>query len=164
MKKIIPIFALIAIIGLVVFTLMPKYPTAPDFQLQDLSHQTVNNSNLANRVTLINFWFPSCPGCVSEMPKLIQMHHDYQGKDFQILAVAVPIDPLSSVQQYTIEHQLPFRVMFDADKNVTQSFVKTELFPTSVLINKRGQIVKTFVGEPDFSNLYQEVDDELTKL
>ncbi|XXQ68230.1 peroxiredoxin family protein [Neisseriaceae bacterium B1] len=163
MKKLLPILVLIAIIGLAVFTLMPKNQSAPAFQLQDLQGKTVSNANLQNRVTLINFWFPSCPGCVSEMPKLVQMSQDYQGKDFQILGVAVPVDPLPSVQNYVAQRQLPFTIMFDADKKVTQSFVKTELFPTSVLINKRGEVLKTFVGEPDFKQLYAEVDAELAK-
>ncbi|MDO4433202.1 MAG: TlpA disulfide reductase family protein [Alysiella sp.] len=163
MKRILPICAVIAIIGLAVFTLMPKVNPAPNFQIQDLQGKTISNANLQNRVTLMNFWFPSCPGCITEMPKLIQMAQDYQGRNFQIFAVAVPIDPLSSVQHYTAERKLPFTVMFDTNKTVTQSFVKTELFPTSVLINKRGEILKTFVGEPDFKQLYQEVDAELVK-
>ena len=53
--------------------------------------------------------------------------------------------------------------MFDTNKSTTKSFVKTELYPTSVLINKRGEILKTFVGEPDFAALYQEVDSQLVK-
>lgn len=163
MKKLFPVLTLIAIIALGVFALMPSLPKAPEFQLTDLQGKTVSNADLHNRVTLVNFWFPTCPGCVSEMPKLIQMAQDYQGKNFQILAIAVPADSLETVRQYAAEQQLPFRVMFDADKKVTQRFVKTELFPTSVLINQRGEVLKTFVGEPDFEQLYQEVNAELAK-
>ena len=42
------------------------------------------------------------------MPKLIKMAQDYQGKDFQILAVAVPYDPLPTVHEYAKQHALPF--------------------------------------------------------
>lgn len=163
LKKILPILVAIMVIALTIFTLMPKKDSAPEFQTVDLAGKNISHIDLQNRVTLINFWFPSCPGCVSEMPKLIKMSQDYQGKDFQILGIAVPVDPLSSVQQYVQERHIPFRIAFDTDKQVTQKFVKTELFPTSVLINKRGEILKTFVGEPDFKQLYQEVDAELAK-
>lgn len=167
MKKILPILVLIAVIGLGVFTLMPKNQSAPAFQIQDLQGKTVGNADLQNRVTLINFWFPTCPGCVSEMPKLIKMAHDYQGKDFQILGIAVPTsnpaDSLDGVKSYAAKAQIPFTVMFDADKSTVKQFVKTELYPTSVLIDKNGKIVKTFVGEPDFGQLYQQVDAELAK-
>lgn len=167
MKKLFPIIALIAIIGLAVFTLMPQNQSAPTFQIQNLQGKTISNANLQNRVTLINFWFPTCPGCVSEMPKLIKMAHDYQGKDFQILGIAVPMpnpaDSLEGVKTYAAQAQIPFDVMFDADKSTVNKFVKTELYPTSVLINKRGEVLKTFVGEPDFKQLYLEVDAELAK-
>lgn len=163
MKKLLPLFAIAAIIGLIAFTLMPKTQSAPAFQLTDLNNQPISNADLNNQVSLINFWFPSCRGCVSEMPKLIKMAQDYQHKNFQIIGVAVPIDPKSSVEKYATERQLPFRVAYDDNKIVTQKFVKTELFPTSVLINKRGEVLKTFVGEPDFTELYQQVDKELAK-
>ena len=152
MKKLITIAA-VAIIGvLLAIVLIPDNKPAPTFSLSDLQ----------GKVSFINFWFPSCPGCVSEMPKVIKMSKDYQGKDFQVLGIAQPIDPLESVIQYVQEYGLPFTVMFDADKAAAQAF-GTQVYPTSFLINKKGEILKTFVGEPDFAALYQEIDKELAK-
>ena len=85
------------------------------------------------------------------------------GTDFQILAVAVPYDPLPTVHEYAKQHALPFDVIFDEQKNITSSFAKKDLYPTSVLVNKRGEVLKTFVGEPNFNELYQTVDLELAK-
>ena len=164
MKKILAILTIIAVVSLISFTLLPPIHTpAPSFQLNDLNGKLFNNDQLKNQVTLINFWFPSCPGCVSEMPKLIKMEHDYHGKNFQIVGIAVPIDPLSSVVQYVQQREIPFTVLFDTDKSVTKKFVKTELYPTSILINQRGEILKTFVGEPNFTELYREVDAKLAQ-
>ena len=47
-------------------------------------------------------------------------------------------------------------------KAAAQAF-GTQVYPTSFLINKKGEILKTFVGEPDFAALYQEIDKELAK-
>ena len=163
MKKILAVAAAALLIALAAFILMPSRPSAPAFQAADLNGQAVGSSSLQGKVTLLNFWFPSCPGCVSEMPKLIKTAHDYQGKDFQIIGIAVPVDPLASVQNYAATRRLPFTIVFDGDKNITRSFVKTELYPTSVLLDKQGRIVKTFVGEPDFAKLYQDINSELSK-
>lgn len=163
MKKLLPLLA-VALLGILVATaLIPRHDSAPPFSLPDLNGNTIDNNTLQGKVSLMNFWFPSCPGCVSEMPKLIRTAHDYQGKDFQILAVAVPVDALPVVQEYAAQKQLPFTVMFDGDKTVTRSFVKTDLYPTSVLLNKRGEIINVFVGEPDFGQLYRTIDEELAK-
>ena len=168
MKKIIlPLFAIILVGGLIAFALSQDKPAAPAFSLTDLNGQTLSEQDFQNRVTLVNFWFPTCPGCASEMPKLAKMADDYQGRDFQILGIAVPTnqpaDSLDGVKNYAASRKLPFAVMFDADKAVVGKFVKTELYPTSVLINKRGEVLKTFVSEPDFAALYRQVDEELAK-
>lgn len=162
-KKIFIIAFIVLIMGLLAFIIVPiqSYPSTPIFSAPNLQGKVINNQNLNNKVTLLNFWFPSCPGCVSEMPKLIKMSQDYQGKDFQIIGIAVPIDSIESVHHYAHSRQLPFEIIFDDNKIITKQFVKTELFPTSVLINKQGKILKTFVGEPNFEELYAEIDKQL---
>ena len=162
MKKLITIAAVAIIGALLAIVLIPDNKPAPAFSLFDLQGKPVSNANLQGKVSFINFWFPSCPGCVSEMPKVIKRSKDYQGKDFQVLGIAQPIDPLESVNQYVKEYGLPFTVMFDGDKAAAQAF-GTQVYPTSFLINKKGEILKTFVGEPDFAALYQEIDKELAK-
>ena len=95
------------------------------------------------------------------------MARDYQGKEFQILGIAEPTsnpaDSLDGVKNYVAKQGIPFEVMFDGDKAVAKKFLKTELYPTSVLLNKKGEVLKTFVGEPDFAALYRVVDDEMAK-
>ncbi|WP_165009310.1 peroxiredoxin family protein [Neisseria yangbaofengii] len=162
MKKPITLAAAAIVGALLAFILIPDNKSAPTFSLTDLHGQTVNNAGLQGKVTFINFWFPSCPGCVSEMPKVIKMANGYQGKDFQVLGIAEPIDPVESVHQYVKEYGLPFTVMYDEGGTVGKAF-GTQVYPTSVLINKKGEVLKTFVGEPDFNKLYQEIDQELAK-
>ena len=163
MKKYLGDFLLLAVLAAAGYILLsPKRQIAPDFALPNLQGQTVNHITLQGKVTLINFWFPSCPGCVSEMPKIIKTAQDYQGKNFQVLGIAQPIDPIKSVHQYVKEYGLPFTVMYDADKTAAKAF-GTQVYPTSVLIDKNGNILKTYVGEPNFSQLYQEIDQALAQ-
>ena len=162
MKKILTLLVVATIGALLAFVLIPSNKTAPDFALPDLQGKTITNADLKGKVTLINFWFPSCPGCVSEMPKIIKTAQDYQGKNFQVLGIAQPIDPIESVHQYVKEYGLPFTVMYDADKTAAKAF-GTQVYPTSVLIDKNGNILKTYVGEPNFSQLYQEIDQALAQ-
>lgn len=162
MKKLISLAAVLIIGALLAFILIPDNKSAPPFSLTDLQGRTVDNAALQGKVTFVNFWFPSCPGCASEMPKVIKMANDYEGKEFQVLGIAEPIDPIASVHQYVKEYGLPFTVMYDEGGTVGKAF-GTQVYPTSVLINKKGEILKTFVGEPDFNQLYQQIDQELAK-
>ena len=81
MKKIFVLAAVAVVAVLLGVVLWPKSQPAPEFSLPDLNGQTVSNADLQGKVTLINFWYPSCPGCVSEMPKLVKTAQDYAGKD-----------------------------------------------------------------------------------
>ena len=162
MKKILTLLVVATIGALLTFVLIPSNKAAPDFALPDLQGKTITNADLKDKVTLINFWFPSCPGCVSEMPKIIKTAQDYQGKNFQVLGIAQPIDPIESVHQYVKEYGLPFTVIYDADKTAAKAF-GTQVYPTSVLIDKNGNILKTYVGEPNFTQLYQEIDQALAQ-
>lgn len=147
MKKILTLLVVATIGALLTFVLIPSNKAAPDFALPDLQGKTITNADLKGKVTLINFWFPSCPGCVSEMPKIIKTAQDYQGKNFQVLGIAQPIDPIESVHQYVKEYGLPFTVMYDADKTAAKAF-GTQVYPTSVLIDKNGNILKPTLANP----------------
>ena len=164
MKKILTLLVVATIGALLAFVLIPSNKAAPDFALPDLQGKTITNADLKDKVTLINFWFPSCPGCVTEMPKLIRMHQDYQGKNFQIIAISisVPSDPLPVVQTYAQTHRLPFTVLHDAQGRTQQAY-QVIAAPTSFLVDKNGRIAKTYVGEPDFAEVYRLTDQLLAK-
>ena len=104
MKKLIPVAAAALIAGLLAFVLIPAKPAAPAFSLTSLDGRPVNNGTLNGKVSFINFWYPSCPGCVKEMPLVIKMAHDYQSRpDFQVIGISLPFDPLPAVQTYAAE-------------------------------------------------------------
>ena len=97
------------------------------------------------------------------MPKIIEMSHRYQKQNgFQILAIAQPYDPKGAVETYARERGMDFAVLYDADKTAARAF-GTAVYPTSFLIDKQGRVLKTFVGEPDFAELYRQIDTELAK-
>ena len=165
MKKYLGAFLLLAVLAAAGYILFaPKRQSAPAFALPNLQGQNVDQTALQGKVTLINFWFPSCPGCVTEMPKLIRMHQDYQGKNFQIIAVSIPVpsDPLPVVQTYAQNHHLPFTVLHDAQGRTQQAY-QVIAAPTSFLVDKNGRIAKTYVGEPDFTEVYRLADQLLAE-
>ena len=97
------------------------------------------------------------------MPLVIKMAHDYQSQpDFQVIGISLPFDPLPAVQTYAAEKGMNFTVAYDGGKTAATAF-GTQVYPTSVLINKKGEVLKTFVGEPDFAELYRQIDEELAK-
>jgi peroxiredoxin len=126
------------------------------FVLLDGSSKSTND--LKGRVTLVNFWATSCVTCVGEMPKVIATYDKYHAKGYDTLAVAMSYDPPSYVVNFTETRKLPFKVAIDNTGAVAKAWGDVQLTPTTYLVNKRGEIVKRYVGEPDFAELHQLIE------
>ena len=131
------------------------------FVLLDGSKQT--SADLQGKVTLVNFWATSCVTCVAEMPKIVATYNKYRARGYDTLAVAMRYDPPSYVVNYTETRQLPFKVAIDNTGAVAKAWGDVQLTPTTFLVNKRGQIVKQYVGEPDFAALHQLIEKLLAE-
>jgi protein-disulfide isomerase len=54
-------------------------------------------------------------------------------------------------------------VAIDNTGEVAKQFGDVKLTPTTYLLNKRGEVVKRYVGEPDFAALHQLVEKLLAE-
>lgn len=131
------------------------------FVLLDGSKKTTGD--LKGKVTLVNFWATSCVTCVAEMPKIISTYNKYQGQGYDTLAVAMSYDPPSYVVNYAETRKLPFKVAIDNTGTVAKAWGDVQLTPTTYVVNKRGEIVKQYVGEPDFAALHQLIEKLLAE-
>lgn len=134
---------------------------ASSFVLLDGSRQTTND--LKGKVTLVNFWATSCVTCVGEMPKVIATYDKYKSQGYDTLAVAMSYDPPSYVVNFAETRKLPFKVAIDNTGAVAKAWGDVQLTPTTYLVNKRGEIVKRYVGEPDFAELHQLIEKLLAE-
>ncbi len=140
-----------------------KAALAPNaaYTLLDGSHSNI--ASLRGKVVLVNFWSTDCASCVQEMPQLVATHEKFKARGFETLAVAMSFDPPAYVINFAETRKLPFGVAIDNTGAIAKSFDQIQVTPTAVLINKRGEIVKRFVGEPDFPALHQLVEKLLAE-
>ena len=110
------------------------------------------------KLVLVNFWATSCTTCVAEMPQMIATHKQFQARGFDTVAVAIRYDAPANVARFVESRQLPFGVAIDNTGEIAKRFGDVELTPTSFLIDKRGRIVKRWVGAPDFAALHALID------
>ena len=158
--------ALVGILALAALASLPGCSgaqAAPEstFVLLDGSKKTT--ADLKGKVTLVNFWATSCVTCVAEMPKVISTYNKYKSQGYDTVAVAMSYDPPSYVVNYTETRKLPFKVAIDNTGAVAKAWGDVKLTPTTYLVNKRGEIVKQYVGEPDFAALHQLIEKLLAE-
>lgn len=120
-----------------------------------LDGNRLSTEQLRGKVALINFWATSCTTCVAEMPELIATYKQFKDQGFETVAVAMSYDPPSYVVNFAQTRQLPFKIAIDNTGAVAKAWGGIELTPTTFLIDKQGNIVKRYVGQPDFNELHQ---------
>lgn len=137
-------------------------PAPPStFVLLDGSKSTT--ADLKGKVTLVNFWATTCVSCVKEMPQLAATYDKFKSRGFETVAVAMSYDPPSYVVSFAQSRQLPFMVAIDNTGEVARAWGDIKITPTTFIVNKNGQIVKRYIGEPDFDALHQLLDKLLNE-
>ncbi len=136
---------------------------APESSFVLLDGSTISTQQLQGKVSLVNFWATSCTSCVAEMPELISTYNKFKDRGYDTVAVAMSYDPPSYVVNFAQTRQLPFKVAIDNTGAVAKAWGDVKLTPTTFLVNKRGQIVKRFVGTPDFVELHQLINKLLAE-
>ncbi|MEY3216232.1 MAG: Thiol-disulfide oxidoreductase ResA [Pseudomonadota bacterium] len=136
---------------------------APESTFVLLDGSSISSKQLQGKVTLVNFWATSCTSCVAEMPDLVATYNKYKDRGYETVAVAMRYDPPSYVVNFAQTRQLPFKVAIDNTGMVARDWGEVQLTPTTFLVNKRGEIVKRFVGTPNFVELHQLIDKLLAE-
>lgn len=131
---------------------------APQTSFVLLDGSKTDTSQLKGKVTLVNFWATSCVSCVAEMPQLVETYDKYKSRGFDTIAVAMSYDPPSYVVNFAQTRQLPFSVAIDNTGDVAKAWGDVQLTPTTFIVNKQGQIVKRYVGAPDFAELHRLIE------
>ena len=90
-------------------------------------------------------------------------YEKFRGRGYEIIAVAMKYDPPGYVVNFAQTRKLPFPVAIDNTGMVAKAWGDVNVTPTTFLVNKRGVVVKRFVGKPDFSELNQLIDRLLSE-
>lgn len=158
--KLIVVLATVAIGVFAAFLATPHRP-ATDALVTMLDGRTVPISEFKGRVVAVSFWATWCSTCRREMPRLIEAHEKYSPRGYDTLAIAVRDRP-DAVAEYTKKNALPFRVVLDAG-DAASRFGNVRVTPTTFLIDRRGRVVKRFVGAPDWKAYEAAVESALAR-
>ncbi len=117
---------------------------APDFELKNLSGQTVHLADYRGQGVLLNFWGSWCDPCKAEMPYINKAIKDGNIKGVHVIAVNIQETPVT-VQSFLNNKGLQIPVVLDQKGVVTDAY-KIKPIPTTFLIDKNGKIVKKIIG------------------
>lgn len=157
--KIIAGLALVAIGAFTAFLVTPP-PSAPEARFATLGGESFTTSQLRGKVAVVNFWATWCTECVAEMPRMIEAHNKYAARGYEMVAVAVNDHP-NRVADFVQKRALPFKVALDSTGEIAKRFGDIRVTPTTFLIDKKGRVLKRYVGEPEWQEFDRLVEKAL---
>jgi peroxiredoxin len=153
----------VAVLGFAGYRALFATAEAPRVTFTSLQGERLTTQELRGRVVLVNFWATDCAVCVKEMPRMVTTYKKYQPQGFEFIAVAMRHDPPNYVINYTEKNALPFRVALDPLGELAKAFGDVKLTPTTIVIDKRGNVVARILGEPDFAKLEALIEKKLAE-
>jgi thiol-disulfide isomerase/thioredoxin len=104
-------------------------------------------------VVFLNLWATWCGPCRFEIPELQKLQAQYASQGFKVVGVSLDESGKDAVQQFVTEHSMTYPIALDPEGKLANVF-QTTVIPTSVLIDRKGNIVWKKYG-------MITVDDEL---
>lgn len=117
----------------------------PAFTVTTLDGTPVSDSTLRGRVVLVNFWATWCLPCRAEMPLLQAMANRHKEAGLVVLGLSVDRTTPESVQQWLRERSITYPVAM-VGRDAEQAFGGVQGYPTSVLLDRTGQVRYKVLG------------------
>jgi len=119
---------------------------APDFVVTDLNGKEHHLSEyIGEKGVFLNFWGTWCEPCQREFPYIDTYYQEYKDQGIEVIAINVG-EPKFSVNNFIKKYDLSFPVVIDKGNQLLNAYGIDPL-PTTLLIDKDGEVVKIITGE-----------------
>jgi peroxiredoxin len=154
------IFILVAVIGFGGYKWYYRFGIthAPDVNMITLdgSH-SINLKELQGRPILLTFWSSDCPDCMREIPHLKTLYQELSPNGLAIVSVSVYWDEPERLRTVVVNQNIPYSVIYDANKVMYRAVKGYGFTPTSFLINPQGRVVMKMIGEMNISVVRKKI-------
>lgn len=134
---------------------------APDITVQTLDGPQQSLNDWRGKPVILTFWATTCPGCIKEMPHLVELYQQLHSDGLEIIGIAMSYDPPNQVATLVKARQLPYTIALDLDGKAAEAFGKIRLTPTTFLISPEGKIVHKKIGELDMNYIRATINQML---
>ena len=106
---------------------------------------------------VLNFWFPSCPPCVAEMPEINNLYKEHKN-DVEVVGIQlVGLDSVDDGKNFVKDTSISYAVGSDPDGSISVAYGVSG-FPTTFFIDSKGYVLKTWEGAINADQLKQNIN------
>jgi len=131
----------------------------PDFNVNTINGENISSESLKGKLSVINFWFETCPPCIAEIPGLNQLVEEFGTQSINYLAIST--DTNEDVIKFLQKNDFNFSHVADGDKLYRKTFAAKWGFPFTIITNRQNKILKSFGGGPADSTAVNEIINKI---
>ncbi len=130
----------------------------PNLELQSLDKKLTRLSQVAGKVTLINFWATWCESCLVEMPSIEKLYSQFKDQGLQVIAVSLDETSTSEeIAPLVKKLNLSFPVFEDPQQRLSE-LLSISAIPITLVVDADLKILMVENGERDwFSSEIQDL-------
>jgi peroxiredoxin len=144
MKRFLKIFVTVASV-LALHSVFAGAKKAPDFSIPDLAGKTITLSDFKGQVVILDFWDTWCPPCKKGIPDFIALYEENKDKGLVIIGLAFGREGEDKVKQFAKDKGITYPLVIATDQ-AAEDFGPIDGIPTTIVIDKKGNIVERFTG------------------
>lgn len=122
-------------------------------------------SDLKDRIVLLDFWTYACVNCIQALPEIKKLEKEFGSKITIIGVHSGKFDnekDFAAIRKAILKYDITHPVVNDPQLKVWNNF-DVKAWPTFILINPHGNIVKTYVGENEAEKIKGDVKKLVSK-
>ncbi len=134
-----------------------------DSKFKDFKWEMQPVAQWKGKPMVVYFWATWCKPCLKEVPELIKLYDEYRAKGVVVLGIAV--DNADKVQAFMKERNVNYPVLVGGNEAIDLSKKlgnKIGGLPFTLIVDKQGNVVKTYLGEVTKANLEEMLKPFLT--
>jgi peroxiredoxin Q/BCP len=124
---------------------------APAFALQDQDGNVVDVASIIGKKALVLYFYPKdfTSGCTMEAREFRDMHEQFQSNGAEVIGVSA--DDVKTHKEFSVEHELPFKLLADTENKVRDMYGAWGLAHTAgritFLIDRQGIVRMVFSSQ-----------------
>ena len=147
----------------------PETEAAANFELvlfgneEHTAGDTISLSQFAGQPVVLNFWFPSCPPCVAEMPDFEEAYQKFKPDGVQFIGIQLlGFDTVEDGQKFVEKLGVNYLLGPDSQGESTGDIVRNYRiagFPTTIFIDRDHNVVRRWTGALNLEKLEELIQE-----
>jgi len=130
---------------------------ASQASFQTVDGTTASLADYRGRVVVLNFWGTWCVPCRRELPELVELDRALEDRDVEIVGVAVDSGDAEDVRAFADRYGIEYPLWL-ADMATVLSEFEAVGYPFTLLIDRDGNIAKSFYGPQTVESLTRDIE------